>query len=904
MLLLTGPPASGKRQQILEQVRKALRRGESGFRLLVPTATMAEHIRNELAREGFLLRPNVVETLSRFIEPWVRDIPEVSGAELELLVGEILDQGVPREFQKVARLPGFRACLASLVDEFRTAGCKPEWFQTVLETHGSRLRYGAAFHDVFARVHKELERRGWSLRAGRLRHAAERIRERGLGPIGQIFLDGFFSFTDPELELLFALSQRANLTVTLPLWRGAATARVSLLAMGFQEVLLGEAKRPPVKTVLFTAAGLEQESEEIARRILAEAEAGRAFREIGVIVRSEKPYVPLLRAAFERYGVPARFYFAPPLAEHSIVRYFAAVIDAMLDGWDHEKTLAAIRMSPSGVGVTDAGDRFDFEVREHLPGAGLAELRNIAPSPGLQLLIDRFAQLESWRSGAALPAEWAARTKTLRGLVRPPRITDGVDYDTVLVWRGQAAALEAFDQAMDETAEALPAGERLPFTKFWEAARTVLQGSRLRVADRRRNVVHVLDVYEARQWELPVVFLCGLLERQFPLYHGEDPVFPDSARSLLQRQGIRLWTTADRRLEEEFLFDLATTRATSELVLSYPESNAQGEPNLPSFFLQRFTLAPERAQLVRPKPIGVAPPCSASRIGSPELLERLRAEHAVLKATAIEDFLACPFQFFIRHTLKLEEPPPWPEDRLNPGLQGVVVHQVLAEWYRNPQPIEPLFERVFAEACARERVLEGCAKELARLSMLRDLRRFLEAPLLLEGWSVSTEKLVQFPLAEDLEIRGRIDRFDVSPENLAVVFDFKYSRAAGIRDRVREFEEGKAVQTGLYLLALEHETGAAPAGMFYCGLRGETRLDGWHTSLPGFEAAGTSCTRAFLREQLDRVKDLAIHTAEEIRAGRIEPCQSDRCERCDYRDLCRLETAEEAAVAGGSLGLD
>jgi ATP-dependent helicase/DNAse subunit B len=93
------------------------------------------------------------------------------------------------------------------------------------------------------------------------------------------------------------------------------------------------------------------------------------------------------------------------------------------------------------------------------------------------------------------------------------------------------------------------------------------------VPDHRRNVVHVLDVFEARQWELPVVFVCGLLEKQFPLHHPQDPIFPDDLRRLLQKTGVRVRTDAERDAEEKFLFELATARATSTLVLSYPQFN-------------------------------------------------------------------------------------------------------------------------------------------------------------------------------------------------------------------------------------------------------------------------------------------------------------------------------------------
>src|SRR5437867_3300445 len=82
MLLLTGPPGSGRTSHILAEFRQALRRDASDIRLLTPTATMAEHLRHKLAREGLVLRPHLVQTLSQFLTPWVEDLPQISPAAL------------------------------------------------------------------------------------------------------------------------------------------------------------------------------------------------------------------------------------------------------------------------------------------------------------------------------------------------------------------------------------------------------------------------------------------------------------------------------------------------------------------------------------------------------------------------------------------------------------------------------------------------------------------------------------------------------------------------------------------------------------------------------------------------------------------------------------------------------
>src|SRR5207302_6067931 len=100
---------------------------------------------------------------------------------------------------------------------------------------------------------------------------------------------------------------------------------------GFTERRL-EQKRPEPAVQNFSAPTVDREAEEIARRILVRVEAGTAFREIGIIVRNPDVYLPALRAALERFGIPARFYFSDALHEHSRVRHLAGRITALLSG--------------------------------------------------------------------------------------------------------------------------------------------------------------------------------------------------------------------------------------------------------------------------------------------------------------------------------------------------------------------------------------------------------------------------------------------------------------------------------------------------------------------------------------------------------------------------------------------
>ena len=90
MRLILGPPGSGKTTSCLDRLRDALRAKRETCRLIVPTATMGEHLRNELAREGFVFKPALVSTFTKFVEPYCVATPGVTSGAIEIIVAEVL----------------------------------------------------------------------------------------------------------------------------------------------------------------------------------------------------------------------------------------------------------------------------------------------------------------------------------------------------------------------------------------------------------------------------------------------------------------------------------------------------------------------------------------------------------------------------------------------------------------------------------------------------------------------------------------------------------------------------------------------------------------------------------------------------------------------------------------------
>jgi ATP-dependent helicase/DNAse subunit B len=888
MRLLTGPAGSGKTALVLQRFREALRANGPSVRLLAPTATLALHLRNQVAREGLVFPGSAIQTLSKFVDAWTGDTPEATRPVLHLLV-EAAARRIDRpEFADVAELPGFCAAMARTILEISSAGCDSSRLAGALP----ETPLGPAFLAVYREVEHELSRRGLALRSRRLELAAGRIRAEGLGGVKTILLDGFHALPDPELDVIAALAARAD--VTLSLADADVTPEIRDLATG-EERLLRRAARPQVAIV--RAPSIEREVEEIARRILAQS-AARPFREIGVIVRPAESYVDLLAATLERFGIPARFYFDADLDRHPAVRALTGIMDAMLSGWDHALTLRALRLAPRWAD-SDVMDRFAFAVREQLPSSGLTELKSLlmdAPE-GEKLIhkLDSLAALEEWRSYTLLPKDWPGQLASLRTLFRPVAPTGAEDRTDVLLWRAERDALDAFDRALTEAALALDPSRQVDLAEFWRAAKSVLRLSPLRATDSRRNVVHVMDAHEARPWVLPVVFVCGMVEKQFPRFHTQDPFLPDTARCVLKSAGIRIRTAPDFECEEQALFDSASTRSTMLVTLTYPEFDSRGDRNLRSVFLDEFAQPEEESSPVRPAPRG-APFAPPVLIRAPRLLESLAARTARVSPTALETYLRCPYQYFAQRTLRLAGPPPRPRERLDFLTQGNIVHEVLAAWWSTPQEIEPLFEAVFTRISEEKRILEGYHTERKRNGMIDDLRAFARSTEWPRARFVSrVEEKFEFPLDDSIVISGKMDRVDIDAAGNAWVIDYKYSAPQRTKGRRTDPD---LLQAQLYLLGAERGLGLKPAGVFYLGVKAGVLYVGWGEADPD---ALPHEADPFPRDWLARAEQTTLRIVNEVRRGRIEAAPSDpaNCRYCDFRDVCRVsERHAETAVEG------
>ena len=459
-------------------------------------------------------------------------------------------------------------------------------------------------------------------------------------------------------------------------------------------------------------------------------------------------------------------------------------------------------------------DRFDFDVREQIPNAGLSGLRSLLlgdegqPRPGAERLLhklDSLAALEEWRAFALTPKDWAARFSTLRTLFRPAPPAASGTHEMALQWRSQSDRARSLRRSARRSGarRSMPRRE-IGIAEYWRAVKSVLRLKPLRLEDGRRNVVHVMSAHEARQWVLPIVFVCGMVEKQFPQFHKQDPFFPDAARCRVNAAGIRVRTAAEFAREERALFDTATSRATMLTTLSYPgvrrARRTQPPLHLPGGRAGaggRFRSGAPGARVRIQQPRGLV------QIAAPDLLEYLRKKTARLSATALETFLQCPFQYFAQRLMRLKTAPPRPEERLSfleagqhraPGAGRMVAaaagHRAALRTDIRAPPgggahTQRLSHRAPAQRHARRpQALHQPGPVAARATGSR--RPKSNSPF-------RSPKAWKFPAASIASMSR--------PMAAPSCMDYKYSAAQRVKDKLKN---ENLMQAPLYLMAAEH----------------------------------------------------------------------------------------------------
>lgn len=887
MKLVRGAPGSGKTALIFREFKDALRAGRTSLRIVVPTATLVRHFQHELARDGLVFSPHCVVSLSRFARERAAAITSaelVSDGLLRTIVRDALRRLPFPEFAEVAATEGMTSVLLDTIELFENSGCTPDKLAAVrkLGVHAK------AFARLWRAVGDAVRAAGSLMRSDLMRAAA-----RNTEPL-RVWMDGFLGFSPVECDLVRSLAGSCDLTLTLTDSAATVDMRKLALHLGAQDRLLPGSPRRP-ETTLIEALSLEREADEIARRILSLRDQGAPFREIGVALRDPATWAPLLRGTFERFGIPAHFYFSTPLRRHPVATFLGGLVSGASSGWDFETTLETLRAHPRWGRSADF-DRFDFAVREAMPGHGAEALLAFCDRDWLRDEIAVCLKTDTWKNAPQKPAEWQRRLKALAAaLYRPGTLEPPRDYAEVETARSHVAALRSWQAAVASIVPFWNTPDHpVSLDEFWRVASESVESAVIQPAGDRANAIHVMSAFEARQWDLRALFVCGLTDRDFPRQHPQNLIFPDSEVDKLHKAGIPLRKAADLDLEERWMFESLRTRATGSLFLTVSQKDAAGKSAQRSRLLLDPVLTVENARRCVPAPrIEVPAHAIAGRVHSPALQAAMAEVHKRISLTSLEDLAQCRFKFFAGKTLLLKTAPERPADRLNARITGSILHRALERWIADKdRDFVELFELEFDEMCRTEKLPAGYKLEVDRMQF-REIAKRVSANDLWTPLASQAEVDVSLEFPGGITVTGRIDRIDEFAGEQCVIVDYKSSKTANVEKLV---SSRTRLQGPLYALAVRQRMNLNPVAMIYWAVREDERF-GWG-EIPGTKLAFQPMPENWAEDARARaVERLSGFLNGDVHA---HPEETDPCRWCDFKEACRVE--QPAVMIEGARG--
>ena len=732
----------------------------------------------------------------------------------------------------------------------------------------------------------------------------------------------------------------------------------------------------PFPIQLVVCADPEAEAVFAAREIRRHVrETQGRFRDTAVMLRTLDGYHETLRRVFQRYDLPFFLDRRESVAHHPLAELTRFALRTVAFHWQLEDWMGALKTGL--VPATDEeidelenaalaqGWRGDvwhqtLDLPENPAAAQQLEpirRRVIAPFQALARALAAArheptgAQLAQALNGLWIELAVAERLMewTHQGISNLGFPTESSPHATV--WEEMQSWLRNLERGFRSTA--------LPLREWLAVVEAGLAGLTIGVVPPALDQVLIGTVDRSRHPDLKIAFVLGLNESVFPAPPPSGILLTETERADLERAGVSLGPSARQRLgHERYLGYIACTRAAERLVLTGSTRDAEGRPlNLSPFLAHLHRLFPQLPvesftagvdwvsaehssellpRLIQDRQAGRSEALPASLLSwpgfaraiakaeqvsaarrqtrlDPALATALHGRELRTSVTAIEDFAACPFRFFVLRGLRAEERQ---EFEVDPRERGRFQHAVLQEFHRGLQA-EGRRWRDLAPEEARARIGQVGERLLPifRNGLLtRSATARLNAQLLIEalqrmiavliGWMSQydfdpTAVEVDFGMRDDslpgweldlgdghrLVLRGRIDRVDLCladrpGEALVVVIDYKSSER---KLEATRLHHGLELQLLAYLNALA-ESGhdrpefgrlkLIPAGAFYVNLRGAVASAGGRddamAEADAHRKAGYRHTGRFLADALDRFDNRRADKGDQFRYWKLK----------------------------------
>jgi DNA helicase II / ATP-dependent DNA helicase PcrA len=345
--------------------------------------------------------------------------------------------------------------------------------------------------------------------------------------------------------------------------------------------------------------------------------------------------------------------------------------------------------------------------------------------------------------------------------------------------------------------------------------------------------------------------------------------------------------------DERRLLYVAITRAKLACHISVGLTNSDGSHYLPSVFLAELTEyiadaeTTEHEGKYKPEDIFAAVPRAEVPLFDTDFLRAQFVEQG-LSATAINNYLECPWKFFYRNLVRV------PESMSPAALFGNAIHAALSTYFNKykQDDTQPTLQ-ILLEAFERELPKQGffkAEKDEAMQRGIEALTGWYAAYGVLEGSLLGTEQHIDIPLtvggaAGTVALHGILDRLAVTESGQLVVTDFKTGKPktrGEVEGSVKNGDGNYKRQLEFYKLLLA-ELAIQNKG----SIGASSPLSHGQIEFVEADTKGRHKREVFMSDELDSIalKNKIIEIVEEIYTFAFwgRDCGDKECEYCILR---------------------
>ena len=700
---------------------------------------------------------------------------------------------------------------------------------------------------------------------------------------------------------------------------------------------------------IIEAVNRRAEVEGVAQEILQLLKKNYRLREIGVLTRDES-YFALIKPIFEVHAIPYFIDMKRAAANHPLAELIRSALE-ILRGWRRESIFRCLKTGFFDVTQEEVDLLENYVVEFGLKGAGnwqkTWDYRRVKSldAPIQPANPDEAAYLEqinAIRKKSAAPLinfservkasedDVTALTTALFKLLEELNV-----YEKLLDWsqaeenRGNLALsrehLKIWDDVInlfEEVVEAL-GEEPIKRAEFESIIGEGLDALEMSLIPPGLDEVTIAQFEQNSLQNSRAIFVLGFDDENFPRKVAEKNLLNDADRLRLNESGFEISKGGrEQALAEKFLIYRGLTEARELLYLSYSIGDAEGKKISASSLLNKirviFPLQTQKVELDVLQNLGSEIFAAGEKSLSKETSQKLYAPKKKMRAdiTRIESFNECPFKYFAKYGLNLQE-------RVEYKVQvpdiGNILHAVMSQFGRDLKKenrqwssvgaielsgrvekiINDLTPRVHNKILLstktlehrRERIKKVAVESLTRLIALDKVSEF--HPQIFEQRFYNDKKIDDV----ELNLNGRIDRIDLSgDEKYFLIIDYKTGNAS---INLKKIYHGLSLQLSIYLDAaksLSEVDGREAGAMLYCLLKISTK--GGKTDSEAAEEAKQELKMPGLIRVDDEIKK-AVDSTENF----VDFAKKNLVSRADFQTIINyaekiLETTAEKILSG------